>query len=174
MAFKSGKLSGLQINKNTYKLIDKFLNYASTENGTYYGYDGPEKTRNKSCTAVGILCRMYMGWNKEHPSLNKAVKFLSDSGPQNSIYHNYYGTQVMKQYGGEEWTKWNNVMRDSLVESQNKTGNTAGSWYFKQGHVTDKGGRLYCTAMACMTLEVYYRYLPLYGQEVTEDEFPLD
>ncbi len=201
MAFKSGKLSGLQINKKTYKLIDKFLNYVSTDAGTFYGYDTPEKRRNKSCTAVGILCRMYMGWDKEHPSLNKAVKFLSDTGPligkkkpydkdspydkdnkkipddeitPYDMYYNYYGTQVMKQYGGEEWTNWNEVMRDSLVEKQDKTGIKAGSWFFNHNHATNKGGRLYCTAMACMTLEVYYRYLPLYGQDVTEDEFPLD
>ena len=82
----------------------------------------------------------------------------------------------MKQYGGKEWTKWNDVMRDSLVESQNKKGNTTGSWFFDNNHAhsASKGGRLYCTAMACMTLEVYYRYLPLYSSEVTEDEFPLD
>lgn len=181
MAFKSGKLSGLQINKKTFKLIDKFLNYVSTDNGTFYGYRLPERNRNKSCTAVGILCRMYMGWGKEHPSIQKAVAFLSKTGPligkskenKYDIYYNYYVTQVMKQYGGDEWTKWNGVMRDSLVASQNKSGNTAGSWFFETGHV-EKGGRLYCTAMACMTLEVYYRYLPLYSQDVTEDEFPLD
>jgi hypothetical protein len=178
MAFKSGKLSGLQIDKSTYKLIEKFLNHVSTDNGTYYGYKGPEKRRNKSCTSIGILCRMYMGWDKDHPSINKAINFLSDAGPsigpRADIYYNYYVTQVMKQYGGDEWTKWNKVMRDSLVESQNKSGNTAGSWFFGPSHAADKGGRLYCTALACMTLEVYYRYLPLYSQEVTEDEFPLD
>jgi len=29
-----------------------------------------------------------------------------------------------------------------------------------------KGGRLYCTALAVMTLEVYYRHMPLYGPAV--------
>jgi hypothetical protein len=28
------------------------------------------------------------------------------------------------------------------------------------------GGRLYVTAMAALTLEVYYRHLPLYGNRV--------
>ncbi len=182
MAIKSAKLSGIQINKRTYSLINKFLNDVSVENGTYYGYDTTPGTVNRGrrgVTAIGILCRMYMGWDKDHPSLNKAIQWLSkfgpDKGPRSDIYYNYYGTQVMKQYGGKEWTRWNKVMRDSLVESQNKSGNTAGSWIFGAGtHSTEKGGRLYCTAMACMTLEVYYRYLPLYGQEATEDEFPLD
>ena len=175
MALKSGKLSGLQISKRTYNLIDKFLSFVSIKNGTYYGYKTAPENRNKTLTSVGILCRMYMGWDKDHPSLRDAVEYLSRSGPdKNNIYYNYYGTQIMKQYGGDEWTKWNKVMRDSLVASQNKSGNTAGSWFFEKGHATNKGGRLYCTAMACMTLEVYYRYLPLYSKEATEDEFPLD
>jgi hypothetical protein len=32
------------------------------------------------------------------------------------------------------------------------------------------GGRLYVTAMAAMTLQVYYRYLPIY-QETEIDDF---
>ena len=37
-----------------------------------------------------------------------------------------------------------------------------------QGHV---GGRLYNTAMAVMTLEVYYRYMPLYRGEAVAGDF---
>ena len=38
----------------------------------------------------------------------------------------------------------------------------------------ERGGRLYNTSLACMTLEVYYRYLPLYDDGSVADEFPLD
>jgi len=34
------------------------------------------------------------------------------------------------------------------------------------------GGRLYYTAMATMILEVYYRHLPIYRQQSTEEAFP--
>lgn len=186
MAIKSAKLSGIQINKRTYKLIDKFLNNVSVENGAKYGYlDAPAKvTRGRrGVTAIGLLCRMYMGWEKDHPGLKAGVDWLSDEvGPDVSkdidltdIYYNYYGTQVMKQYGGEHWKKWNAKMRDYLVATQDKSGASAGSWIFqRRQHSVEKGGRLYCTAMACMTLEVYYRYLPLYSQKATDDDFPLD
>ena len=81
------------------------------------------------------------------------------------MYYNYYGTQVMKQYGGNEWKRWNAKMRDYLVKSQDKKGSAKGSWMFnRKNHSSERGGRLYCTALACMTLEVYYRYLPLYRQ----------
>ena len=28
------------------------------------------------------------------------------------MYYNYYATQVMRHWEGEEWEKWNKVMRD--------------------------------------------------------------
>jgi hypothetical protein len=54
-------------------------------------------------------------------------------------------------------------MRDYLVDSQGTEGHETGSWYFAEQHSTP-GGRLYTTAMSIMTLEVYYRYMPLYKE----------
>jgi hypothetical protein len=97
------------------------------------------------------------------------------SAPRFNMYYNYYATQVMKHYGGDTWKRWNGKMRDFLVKSQSNEGDAKGSWYFGEGdHGAKVGGRLYATSLACMTLEVYYRYLPLYGNSATEDEFPLD
>jgi len=186
MAIKSAKLSGIQINNNTYRLIDKFLKNVSINNGSIYGYVDPPARVHKgrrAVSAIGLLCRMYMGWEKDHPGLKAGVDWLSNEvGPdvdkdtdKVNMYYNYYGTQVMKQYGGEHWKKWNAKMRDYLVSAQDKSGAAAGSWMFnRQNHSSERGGRLYCTSMACMTLEVYYRYLPLYSQKATEDDFPLD
>ena len=71
-------------------------------------------------------------------------------------------TQVMHQFGGEEWKKWNAVMRKQLVDSQVKKGHATGSWSPADPH-GGVGGRLYMTCLATMTLEVYYRHMPLYG-----------
>ena len=184
MAIKSAKLSGIKIKKKTFKLVDKFLKNVSADYGARYGYKDPPagKRTNRACTAIGLLCRMYGGWPKDHAGLSAGVDYLEKAGPsadQNvekvDMYYNYYATQVMKQYGGEPWKKWNAEMRDYLVDKQSKEGATAGSWMFnRKNHSSEKGGRLYCTAMATMTLEVYYRYLPLYSGKALEDDFPLD
>jgi hypothetical protein len=63
-------------------------------------------------------------------------------------------------------------MRDQLVNTQEKSGHAAGSWHIPEGW-SQQGGRLYCTAMSTMILEVYYRYMPLYGDKSTEDDFEL-
>ena len=89
------------------------------------------------------------------------------------MYYNYYATQVMKHYGGDQWTNWNNQMRDYLIETQGKKGNVKGSWYLAADHAGKKGGRLYSTALATMTLEVYYRFLPIYKDRSAEDDFEL-
>ncbi|MEK6234070.1 MAG: hypothetical protein N2C14_05110 [Planctomycetales bacterium] len=117
---------------------------------------------------------MYMGSKKSEPGIIEGAKYISNTGPvKNNMYFNYYATQVMHHYGGDEWTKWNNVMRDHLVNTQVKKGapqQDKGSWSPTGGHAK-KGGRLYETSMSVMTLEVYYRYQPLYKEQPVEDDF---
>ncbi|HQU46784.1 MAG TPA: hypothetical protein PK867_28530, partial [Pirellulales bacterium] len=137
------------------------------ENGARYSYLPRQKEGKELTTsAVGLLCRMYTGWPVERPALQKGISYLAQEGPSllgehANIYYNYYATQVMHHNGGERWHVWNERMRDFLVATQATQGHESGSWYFGGGQAR-KGGRLYVTAMAIMTLEVYYRHLPLY------------
>ena len=77
------------------------------------------------------------------------------------MYYNYYATQVLHHWGGEEWHKWNKVMRKQLVNRQVTDGPAAGSWAPRDPHA-DSGGQIYETALCLLTLEVYYRHLPIY------------
>jgi hypothetical protein len=88
------------------------------------------------------------------------------------MYYNYYATQVMNHFEGEEWKRWNRKMRDHLVNTQASQGHERGSWFFEDPHGAALGGRLYSTSLATMVLEVYYRHMPLYGKDSTENEFP--
>ncbi|HVX13381.1 MAG TPA: prenyltransferase/squalene oxidase repeat-containing protein [Pirellulales bacterium] len=174
MALKSGYLGYLQVGKATVHGATKFLDSAQAENGAYYGYTGPGQ--GPATTAVGLLCRMYLGWEHEKPALEKGVKYLASLGPQTSnMYFSYYATQVIHQYDGPDgdiWQAWNVKMRDSLVASQAMEKHETGSWMFKGAdHGFDAGGRLYCTAMAAMTLEIYYRYMPIYTKKSQEDDW---
>ncbi len=76
-----------------------------------------------------------------------------------------------RQYGGDEWNNWNKVMRDSLIKAQETEGHSAGSWYIEKGAHHQQGGRLYCTALSTMILEVYYRHMPLYSEKSSDDKF---
>jgi hypothetical protein len=77
----------------------------------------------------------------------------------------------MHHFGGYPWQRWNAVMREYLIETQATTGHEAGSWFLDgSDDGIHAGGRLYCTALAAMTLEVYYRYMPLYRPQVKQSE----
>ena len=171
MALKSGHMGYLAINPNTIKGAEHFLNSVQSDGGAKYGYTNPGA--GQATTAVGLLCRMYLGWKKDNASLEKGVQYLSKTGPsKGNMYFNYYATQVMHHWEGDLWKKWNEEMRDYLVNSQVKQGPHKGSWDFGKGdHGSDRGGRIYCTAMAAMTLEVYYRHLPIYRKQASESEF---
>ena len=121
-------------------------------------------------TAEALLCRQYLGWPNDYSPLLKGAKsvydHLADSNERN-IYYWYYATQMLHNLQGKEWVTWNKHVRDGLVSMQVMgTGCDRGSWspLFPQpdrwGRV--KAGRLYLTSLSILTLEVYYRWLPLY------------
>ncbi len=168
MALKSGQMAYLRVPPGSIALAEKFLDSVSSEYGAKYGYMDPRP--RKTTTAIGLLCRMYTGWRRSKPGLRFGVRYLGEWGPsEENVYYNYYATQVLRHWGGEEWEAWNPQMRDYLVRAQSNRGHEAGSWYFQREKHGQVGGRLYHTAMAIMTLEVYYRHMPLYKQQAFGD-----
>jgi hypothetical protein len=171
MALKSGHMGFLQVSPLTIKKAVEFLNRVQQDEGSMYGYTDPGTGYGTS--AVGLLCRMYLGWKKDNPALQRGVLRLAKKGPSNDLYFNYYATQILHHMEGDAWVAWNTKMRDMLVKSQQTKGHAAGSWFegFEAGHITEVGGRLYATSLATMILEVYYRHLPIYGQQSVDEEF---
>ena len=171
MALKSGDMAYLRVDPRTIAGAIKFLDSVQQDSGAKYGYTSPGT--GQATTAIGLLCRMYLGWKHDHPALRRGVEYLDKLGPSDSnMYYNYYATQVMRHYDGEPWQRWNGRMRDWLVGQQAKDGHERGSWHIRGGHAS-RGGRVYSTAMARMVLEVYYRSGPIYGTRAAEEEFPL-
>ncbi len=89
---------------------------------------------------------------------------MDKKGPaSDSLYYRYYATQAMRNYGGEQWERWNEFNRDELCERQDTEGDAKGSWPTRNRALEAKaGGRLFMTVLSTLTLEVYYRYMPLY------------
>lgn len=184
MALKSGELAGLVIPRATYDGIDYWLESAkaSRERADRYRYnpyapDTPAQRHGRdvtpTMTAVAMLMRMYSGWRRENPDMKSAADYLAQfppmigdaRAPQRDTYYWYYATQVMFHMGGEHWKNWNHKLNPILVEGQVKAGPQAGSWD-PQGPVPDRwsahAGRLYLTTLNLLSLEVYYRHLPIY------------
>ena len=118
-------------------------------------------------TAEAWVCRQFLGAGGPGASSTEAAAYLlqheSDKGDSN-FYYWYYGTLAMYQHGGQPWTRWNARIRDRVVKLQRSTGHPSGSWDPDESIYGARGGRIYCTALAALTLEVYYRYLRLYDK----------
>jgi hypothetical protein len=173
MALKSGHMAYLRVDPKSIHGAVHFLDTVSVDSGSYYGYTDPGK--GQATTAVGLLCRMYLGWKKDNPALQRGIDYLATTGPsKTNLYYDYYATQVLCQNEGEKWDKWNVQMRDWFVASQDSAGHQTGSWHIPGDIGADRGGRLYSTSLSTMILEVYYRHMPLYGKQAAEDDFPLN
>jgi hypothetical protein len=177
MALKSALMAGLAVDHDVLDLAKKYLKLASakSKNGGLFGYL-PESAPSPTMTAVGLLCSQYMGVKRNDPPMIEGEHYIMKLLPANrtrNSYYWYYATQVMHNLPGPEWDTWNRAMRRTLIETQVKEGCAAGSWDphkpTADGHAAETGGRIMTTSLATLTLEVYYRYLPLYQLDKKEE-----
>lgn len=167
MALKSAEIAGLKIPEANRNLLIKFLtdrslgqNKGLASYHPEFGTQGPTPTM----TAEALFSKQMLGLQRTNPASKEAVDYLMTNlpGRENlNFYYWYYGTLAVYQYGGEPWKKWNESLRDMLVDEQRALGKDRGSWDPKD-RWGGYGGRVYSTALSALILEVYYRFLPLY------------
>jgi hypothetical protein len=163
-ALKSALLANLHVPREVWYRATEYFDSVQDDRGATYGYQTPS-TNRRSTSVVGLFCRMLLGWPKDHPPLRRGMARIAKESPldkKSNMYFNYYATQALYHIGGKDWKKWNPRMRDRLIGTQAQQGHERGSWFVKEAW-SDRGGRLYTTTLSILTLEVYYRYLPMYG-----------
>jgi hypothetical protein len=168
MALKSGQMAGLDVPQVTIRRAVAFLDACANANEGY-GYL-PAAAPKYTMTAVALLCRQYIqNWGPSHPRMIKAIDTHIKTNPpdRQDVYYYYYATQVMHHFGGDAWRTWNEKMREQLIAKQetNETSMNHGSWSPAGDPWGRAGGRLMMTSLNLLTLEVYYRYLPLYYRD---------
>lgn len=164
MAFRSAQDGGVPIPEKVRSSMISFLTTRSRgPKGGLASYRASEPV-TAAMTAEAMFCKQMLGLKRDNPMAVEAAEYLLDNRPRLSelnLYYWYYGTLAMFQYGGDEWTRWNDALRDLLVQEQTIDGQFAGSWPPKDLY-SRYGGRLFATATAALCLEVYYRRLPMY------------
>jgi hypothetical protein len=167
MALRSGQLAGIAMPETTRQGIIHYLqSVASHGNGGLASYR-PLEAPSRTITAEAMLCWQFLGLSRDHPACDEAANYLLSASPgvgPTNFYYWYYGTLVMYQFQGDGWQRWNTAVTTQLVGLQNKEGPMAGSWD-PDAVWGGYGGRVYSTALGAMCLEVYYRFLPVYGNK---------
>ncbi|MGH7163421.1 MAG: HEAT repeat domain-containing protein, partial [Planctomycetota bacterium] len=141
----------------------------------FTGYNARDATR-PPMTALGLVCKILMDRRRSHPFCigaantllknvpeydERANKIKYATGAEYPVYYYYYGSLAMYQMGGSFWRKWSRpLLTEGLPNTQIK-GNVCerGSW--PVDNLDSIGGRVYVTAMGVLTLETFYRYLPV-------------
>ncbi|MCR9297028.1 MAG: hypothetical protein NXI32_30365, partial [bacterium] len=192
MALKSAQLAGLAVPPETFERLSSFLDLSQATDGRDYLYrynpyaaDTPQQRHGLQPTAVmtsvGLLMRLYMGWQRDRAEMIQGADYLLGQLPehgteQNSrrdTYYWYYATQVMFHMGGETWRRWHDRLYPLLIEHQVTEGENEGSWepFAPTPDLWARyGGRLYVTTMNLLSLEVTYRHLPLYEATAPQAE----
>jgi hypothetical protein len=168
MALKSAQMAGLTVNPATLSGAQKWLKSVSKgTKGGLFSYT-PASGASPTMSSVGLLATQYLGAQRNDPRVIEGMNYFLTQMPNpkaRNCYYWYYATQVLHNLPGPEWDRWNREMRRVLIESQVKDGCAVGSWDPNQPTPDPHGktgGRVMVTAIATLTLEVYYRYLPLY------------
>ncbi len=160
MSLRSAQLAGLQVDRQTINKAKKFLTSVSKgKGGGLFAYM-PEGGPTPAMSSVGLLCSQHSGMKRSDPAMTEGMNYVMANldGAKSNSYFLYYASQVMHNLSGPEWDTWNRTTRKHLVSTQIKEDCAAGSWA-PTGHTA---GPVMSTSIHALTLEVYYRYLPIY------------
>ena len=182
MALKSAKACGLNVgnglagSKNylikawrdanpNWKTLDAYSDRSVFPYKWYGGVKGSADKLQLAC--VGALCSVFLGYKEGDVMLSTLInEIMATQVPEKypcNTYYMYYNTLGVFMAGGNKWKTWNEKVRPMLINAQRKEdGCFNGSWNYQftkfHGHNT---GRLLSTAYCCLSLEVYYRYVPI-------------
>jgi hypothetical protein len=172
MALKSARNAGVAVNPVAFSVARDWLELVSAgDHAGLYAYQ-PGHMPSLSMTAEGMFVQQLLGRSSEEPRMRESAALIEGALPawdsnQHSYYW-YYGTLAAFQHQGALWSRWNPAIKRELLGHQNREGRRAGSWD-PEDRYSLLGGRVYQTALCTLMLEVYYRYLPMYGPEAPTD-----
>ncbi len=152
--------------------------YSKKSNSFCYSNDGGARL---SMQGVGALCMQLMGLGKNE-EVQAAITAISQKpinwvdetratgGDGNQVcYAWYYQTQAMFYAGIVYWKPWNAAMSIELPKNQKPDGHWESPPSAKAGgKAAPNYDPFYNTSLACLMLEVYYRFLPTYKIDLNE------
>ncbi len=171
MALRSIERSGIAVPIEVKRRMQRFLDSCSAgTSGGLARYQPGGGPPTETMTAEALACRLIIGYPLSAQAQREAKTMIMSQLPgskQDNVYYWYYATLAMFQLQDSDWMRWNQALKQRLLTTQLPAyDEQAGSWNpdpLWGGY----GGRVYATAMSCLCLEVYYRYLPIYQQANT-------
>jgi len=159
-ALASAREAKLKVPQVTLARAALYLNSVQSENGRAYGYEAPGRG-TPAMTAIGLLSRAWLGWDRNTPALRDGVQAIVAQGPSDDVYFNFYATRLLAIWGQaanaspedrQQWIAWKEQLQPRILNSQELTGNAEGSWFMGSGLVNKYAGRLGVTSLTLIIL----------------------
>ncbi len=139
-----------------------------------FGYTDP-RGKDMAMTGVATLSLQFLGRGRSQ-EVDSAIQALDeveckwDDATKGGLYAWYYITQAKFHRGGGTWRSWNNEFARTITTEQEEDGH----WKFptESDGDTEHGahyGPVYSTTLAALMLQVYYRHLPTFKEEASEE-----
>ena len=176
MALRAADKAGIPIPAKIRQNISHFINRAFTPSGygIYANLDPEAGRKGANMVAVALLTHLYSGGISSDSRARAAIRHLVQGNPPEargllrweltyqSYYYWYAATLALFNVGGKTWEAWNTLLQQTLLPLQSREAHIGGSWDPEPNWVGRSGGRIYSTAINILTLEVYYRYRPVF------------
>jgi hypothetical protein len=176
LALKTAREARIKLERGTIPRMTAFFVRHQVRDRTYYF--SPAQQGTDAMTGVGMMAVEFFQNKHDSPFVSRGARYLADRAearhaggatPAPDYYLWYNCTMAMFQAGGEAWERWNRAVRDEVIGLQvHGESCERGSWP-PNDQWSSRGGRIYSTALAVLTLEVYYRFQRLAGQSENQE-----
>lgn len=167
LALKSAREAEIPVSEACIENVRKFFQGCETGQDGRTGYQA-RNVMTEATTGVGMLVHQFLLDGPQSELVLGASPYLAqmaenswgdNRSPQPDYYLLYNCTLAMHTAGGPNWERWNDVVQDFVISRQEskEAGCARGSWA-PSSRWGSEGGRVYTTALAVLTLEVYYRF----------------
>ena len=183
MALHTARMAGLDVPDDAFQRASHFLDLTADASGAHYRYQPSdhESRFTPALTAVGLLGRQWLGWQKNDTAMQQGVRYLLDdryrpewAPGRRNVYEWYYSAQVLHNVGGADWKTWYGGLQMQIVKAQKRIGSRKppndiqGSWdpvspTGANSEYARQAGRLYLTTLSLLILETPYRHAPIYS-----------
>ena len=198
MALKSAEMCEIPFNLESYAGALAFVRWVSRDDGLagyqrpeaagveVEGFRDHYIYHPGTMSALSMVVRTFVAKDIHDPFLEAAAKQIVKDLPVVSedklsidYYYWYYASLALNQFDGPDsprnsgkyWNPWNEALVPILLELQDQTAVeedcSRGGWLVPD-RWSHQGGALYSTAMAVLTLEVYYRFENAFGAKAAK------
>lgn len=156
-ALRAARNAGFEVNKQVIEKAISYLKKSANKDGSFKYSLSMGQARSSSALTAAAVSTLNFAGEYSLPEVQNGLKYLqkfkpgTDHNNGHQFYEDFYAALTMFQAGGAFWEEWFPLIRDDLLKRQSKNG----AW---EGEYSPE----YCTAFACLILQIPNRYLPIF------------